>query len=82
MMSNHLIFLGLAITLIGLALLVAGIIYAGFSVSDPSKSKFSAGGVIFLGPIPLVFGSDRNTAYMAAVVGLVLMLAYYFFLKR
>ncbi|HKZ63603.1 MAG TPA: DUF131 domain-containing protein [Thermoplasmata archaeon] len=47
----------------------------------PAK-KF--GGVVFLGPVPIVFGSDRRISTAMLVLGIVLtvLLALFFFLPR
>ncbi len=68
--------------MIGLMLIVTGIImiimgylaeaaarrphYPGEEAEGP---KVSGGGVVIIGPIPIIFGSDRRMALIAAVVG-------------
>lgn len=37
-----------------------------------SERKTNFGGVIFIGPIPIVFGSDRNMAKLSLLTGLVM----------
>jgi len=39
-----------------------------------SKSEIKAGGVIMLGPIPIIFGSDKESAKTAAILAIILML--------
>jgi uncharacterized protein (TIGR00304 family) len=39
-----------------------------------AKSEIKAGGVIMLGPIPIIFGSDKESAKTAAVLAIILML--------
>jgi uncharacterized protein (TIGR00304 family) len=38
------------------------------------ESKVKAGGVIMLGPIPIIFGSDQESAKTAAILAIILML--------
>ncbi len=38
------------------------------------KSEIKAGGVIMLGPIPIIFGSDKESAKTAAILAIILML--------
>ncbi len=38
------------------------------------ESKVKAGGVIMLGPIPIIFGSDKESAKTAAILAIILML--------
>ena len=60
-------------------------VFAGFAVifvamflsasSKPStEGKIRGGGVVMIGPIPLVFGSDMKWASVAIVLALVLIL--------
>lgn len=44
-------------------------------------SKVKAGGVIMLGPIPIIFGSDRESAKTAAILAIILMLLSLLFFK-
>ncbi len=51
------------------------------TVRETAKTRRAFGGVIFIGPVPIVFGSDRRiTGYMivAAVVILILLLIAFF----
>lgn len=38
------------------------------------ESRIKAGGVIMLGPIPIIFGSDNESAKTAAILAIILML--------
>jgi uncharacterized protein (TIGR00304 family) len=38
------------------------------------ESKIKAGGVIMLGPIPIIFGSDNESAKTVAILAIILML--------
>lgn len=38
------------------------------------ESEVKAGGVIMLGPIPIIFGSDKESAKTAAILAIILML--------
>jgi uncharacterized protein (TIGR00304 family) len=39
-----------------------------------AESKVKAGGVIMIGPIPIIFGSDTESAKTAAILAIILML--------
>lgn len=41
---------------------------------DKVESKVRSGGVIMLGPIPIIFGSDNESAKTAAVLAIILMI--------
>ncbi|MFH1055567.1 MAG: DUF131 domain-containing protein [Candidatus Altiarchaeota archaeon] len=72
---DSLVSLGIMLVLIGFIVIVVGV----FS-SKGSEVKGSA--VVFLGPIPIVFGSDRQSAVTVGVIGLLLMGAYYLVFRR
>ena len=38
------------------------------------ESRIKAGGVIMLGPIPIIFGSDKESAKTATILAIILML--------
>jgi len=63
--------------LVGFTLLVTSLLLK--AVEEPheeveSKSKVSGGGVIVIGPIPIVFGSDKKAAIIAGLIGIALTL--------
>jgi uncharacterized protein (TIGR00304 family) len=45
------------------------------------ESTVKAGGVIMLGPIPIIFGSDKESAKTAAILAIILMLLSLLFLR-
>lgn len=61
--------------LIGMALIVAGIlvivIVALYGAFKSGEAKY--GGVIMIGPFPLIFGSDREALKIAIIGAIVLM---------
>jgi len=69
----------------GVALIVLGFILV-FSATILSagggKTTMRGGGVVFLGPIPLVFGSDKKSALAISLVALALMIFYFVFSRR
>lgn len=63
----------------GLLLIVAG--FAMVMISSVSRrggtdAEVRGGGVVMVGPIPIIFGSDMKWAGMAIVLAIVLMLVY------
>ena len=76
------IFIGFLIIIIGIAL---GMPQSSESRQDHSgkaesyskakvESEVKGGGVIMLGPIPIIFGSDKESAKTAAILAIILML--------
>jgi len=62
--------LGLALILLGFGVVAAGVLLS----SRGGKSNARGAGVIMIGPIPLVFGSDWRWASVAIVLALLLVL--------
>ncbi|MCK5560543.1 MAG: DUF131 domain-containing protein [Thermoplasmata archaeon] len=44
-----------------------------------ARTSVKTGGVIFIGPIPIIWGSDRKIAYIMAIVAVVLVIAFLIF---
>ena len=87
--------IGIAITLLGIFLLIYGLVetpdfeqtpdYSVDEVMDEwnrveetrkkeKERKVDFGGVVMIGPIPIVFGSDRKAAMLAMLLAILLML--------
>jgi len=61
----------LLIIFIGLIMITAGIIL--LIIDSLKKEKnVETGGVLIIGPIPIVFGSSREAAYLAMILAIVL----------
>jgi len=45
----------------------------GVSYAVNTETEKKAGGVLFIGPIPIIFGSDPKTALLIAVVGFMIL---------
>jgi uncharacterized protein (TIGR00304 family) len=73
----------MALSVIGAVLLVAGLITN--SLQEGGGGSASVGGVVVIGPIPIVFGTDRTALLMGvigAVILLVILLAFFFVAAR
>ncbi len=73
-----LLMIGVMLIVTGIIMIVMGYLaeaaarrphYPGGESEGP---KVSGGGVVIIGPIPIIFGSDRRAALIAAVIGAVL----------
>ncbi len=72
-----LLMLGFALVIVGIAvLLVASVLYEGGSVS--------AGGVIFIGPFPIVFGAGPDVMWLVlfSIILAVLSVVVFFVMNR
>ena len=64
----------------GLLLIIAGfavVMVSMFSRGGGTKAEVKGGGVIMIGPIPIIFGSDARWASVAIVLAIVLILVYF-----
>ncbi len=78
MPDSGLLMIGLMLIVTGIIMIVMGYLveasvrrshYPGEESEGP---KVSGGGVVIIGPIPIIFGSDKRAAIIAAVIGAVL----------
>lgn len=70
--SAALIPVGIGVILLGMLILVVGIATTG-------NGNVEGGGIIFIGPIPIVFGSNSRMTWLAAVIGGLMLAALYLF---
>ncbi len=82
MTTESLVLAGMAFIVFGVLLVVAGMLIASLGGQSQDGTNVRGGGVVFLGPIPLVFGTDRGTTVTVAVFALILMAAYWIFFRR
>jgi len=54
-------------------ILIGFVLISIYAVSGDTETK--AGGAVFIGPIPIIFGLDRGIAVTAAVLGLITLVA-------
>ena len=68
---------GVLVILVGFVILFLATIQAGRSRGDDEsqkKTEVKGGGVVLIGPIPIVFGSDAKWASVAIVLAIILVL--------
>lgn len=69
MNTELLIATGFALVLIGVLLIVAGSV-----LHADGEGNVEAGGVVFIGPIPIVFGSSKKVAGLSLLIGLTILI--------
>ncbi|NYT03463.1 MAG: DUF131 domain-containing protein [Candidatus Methanofastidiosa archaeon] len=75
MYFERLIPLGFIFILIGILIIVAGTFLSSFK--GDSESHIETGGVIFIGPIPILFGNSRPLIFISIAGAVILMVVYY-----
>jgi uncharacterized protein (TIGR00304 family) len=82
---------GFLVFFVGIALILLGILLTIIkgrpreeekdeNETESKRGKVRGGGVVLIGPIPIIFGTDRKTLLIAVVASLILMLIYLAFL--
>jgi uncharacterized protein (TIGR00304 family) len=66
--------IGLSFILIGIFAIVIGILILVFSKS----TKVEGGGIVLIGPFPIIFGSSERIVYVVLAITLIIMLIYLF----
>ncbi len=68
-MLTFIILVGFIISLIGLLLIVLSLI-----PGEREENRVEGGGVLIVGPFPIVFGSSRRAALIAAIIGVIMII--------
>lgn len=71
----------------GVILIITGILltFIGGALNASQtrdKGEVKAAGVVMIGPVPIIFGSDRNMAITGVVLALILMVVAYILFYR
>jgi len=66
-------YLGLTLVVIGLALIVFGFL----ALRSGGGTRSDYGGVIIIGPIPIVFAKNKNIAVYLLILAIILILLFY-----
>lgn len=76
--SNMLVLSGIIIIFIGIIVL-----FVGTALQSSSKnSEVHTGGVILIGPIPIIFGNDKSMIVIGIVFAIVIMVLWYLLFYR
>jgi uncharacterized protein (TIGR00304 family) len=78
--------LGIALIFVGVLIIVIAVIL--LSISGAKKGKVKGGGAILIGPIPIIFGTDKKSLKTVLLLSLaltvllvVVMILYYLLLR-
>lgn len=80
---NILLNLGFLLIFLGIIVLVIGMFYEALKSSNNknnNRQRTEVGGVIFIGPIPIIFGSSKDIAkwmIIVAIIIFVLLVLFY-----
>jgi uncharacterized protein (TIGR00304 family) len=84
--GNIFITAGILILILGISLIFIGSIIQSTSSNNTkdnsSKTEIKTGGVIMIGPIPIIFGSDKGMMITGVILAIILMIVSYFLFYR
>lgn len=76
--ANTLVLSGIIVIFIGIIL-----IFVGTALQASSKnSEVHTGGVILIGPIPIIFGNDKSLIVIGIVFAIIIMVLWYLLFYR
>ena len=75
---------GSILTITGILVILIGfiLIFLGTALQASSKTEVKSGGVILIGPIPIIFGTDKGFIIVAVILAIILMVASYILFYR
>ena len=83
MMDTSLLYsLGIILIVVGILIVILAVL---LSIGKAENAKVKGAGVIMIGPIPIIFGSDKKSVKTIAALALALTIAFivlYYFLLR
>jgi uncharacterized protein (TIGR00304 family) len=82
MKSGELVFAGVVIVVLGMLIIFAGMIKESVTSKDAGNGGIRGGGVIMIGPIPIIFGTDKDSIAAVIVLAILLIVVSYFLFRR
>ncbi len=81
---NKVLTLGLLLVFLGMIIIVTGTLLLALKVSK-GEARVEGGGIVFIGPIPIVWGTSKNITQVMLILALavsILLLILYVFMGR
>ena len=78
---NQLIPIGIFVIIIGFVILIMGLMTSHIKDTEVKDTEVRGGGVILIGPIPIIWGTDRSSLEIVLILAIILMLVSYFVFK-
>ncbi len=80
MAGRDLMALGVILIVLGILAVFLGLA-ANISSREEGQGSIRGGGVVMIGPIPLIFGTDRESASVVIILAIILVLFSYLLLR-
>lgn len=72
----------LILIVLGVLAVLIGVFLPVLSGQEKSGTEIRGGAVLFIGPVPIVLGTDKDSTITISVLAIVLMALMYLFMKR
>jgi len=79
MVLNKIISIGIILLFIGIILIFIGSIFSTFK---SEKSNVKSAGILFIGPFPIGWASDKGMFYILIAITILMLIIYFFLFKR
>jgi uncharacterized protein (TIGR00304 family) len=83
--GEYLITIGVLVIILGILLLLVGSVLLSSGKgeeSTKSTSQIRGGGVVMIGPIPIIFGTDKGSVMVVVILAIILMVISYLLFYR
>jgi len=80
MIPDKVVMFGVIIVFIGVLLIVLGSVFSTAKGKD--KASVKSAGIVFIGPIPFGWASDKQTFYALLAFAVVILSLWFFFFRR
>jgi uncharacterized protein (TIGR00304 family) len=79
--GESLIFIGITALILGMVLIFLGAALQTTTQTE-KEGKISTGGIILIGPIPIIFGNDKNLIIIAIFAAIIIIILSYLLFYR
>ncbi|MDY9923106.1 TIGR00304 family membrane protein [Methanobacterium sp.] len=81
--GETIVFIGIAAVITGMLLIFIGTAFLSSGKTEGSdNTKVSTGGVVLIGPIPIIFGNDKSMVSIAVLGAIIIMVISYILFYR
>jgi uncharacterized protein (TIGR00304 family) len=83
--GEYLITIGVLVIILGILLLIVGSVLLSSGNgegSSKSTTQIRGGGVVMIGPIPIIFGTDKGSVMGVVILAIILMVISYLIFYR
>jgi uncharacterized protein (TIGR00304 family) len=82
MKSGELVFIGAVIVIVGMLFVFAGMIKEAVTSKDAVNGEIRGGGIIMIGPLPIIFGTDKDSLATVIILAILLVVVSFFLFRR